>query len=326
MQVSVIIPVYNAAGFVSEAVESALQQPETGEVVLVEDGSPDNGWEVCQQLASRRERVRLLRHPNGANRGISASRNLGMRNSSCEFVSFLDADDFYLPGRFAVAREIFGADSACEGVYEAIGMHVDSRGGVERWMRARKPLAELHTMTKRVEPGALPDVLISGEHGHFHMDGLVLKKAVLHKSGYMAEQLRVHEDTEFMIRVATVARLVPGRLDEPVARWRVHDHNTISTPLLAGQKYHEQMLLWMTLYHWCKERRRTEQQQRVLDRVVRLTADSVHYDALLTRLVPLITVKRAMRLTRLLRYPKVTFYLAASGKLLPGSLRRILRS
>ena len=50
-KVSVIIPVYNAAPFVRQAVESALAQPETAEVVLVEDNSPDNSLEICQQLA-----------------------------------------------------------------------------------------------------------------------------------------------------------------------------------------------------------------------------------------------------------------------------------
>jgi glycosyltransferase involved in cell wall biosynthesis len=81
MQVSVITPVYNAASFVTQAVESALQQPETAEVLIIEDGSPDNSLEVCQELAKKYEKVKLLRHPNGENRGAGASRNLGMRNA-----------------------------------------------------------------------------------------------------------------------------------------------------------------------------------------------------------------------------------------------------
>jgi glycosyltransferase involved in cell wall biosynthesis len=326
MKVSVVVPVYNAASYVSQAVESALQQPETGEVILVEDGSPDNGWEVCQRLASRQEKVRLFRHPNGENRGAGASRNLGMRNSSCEFISFLDADDYYLPGRFSKAREIFAVDADCDGVYEAVGMHVEDDVGLERWRQANKPPEELHTMTQRVEPEALWGALISGVHGHFHLDGFVLRAGALRKIGYMAEPLRLHQDTEFIIRAAMTARLVPGRLDEPVARWRVHGHNRISAPRTAGQKYHDQMLLWMTLYHWCKERSRTDDKQRILDKVLSLTMRSIHYDVHLTRLMPLTTVKRAMRLTRLLGYPKVVAYLAASGKLYPWSLWRTLRS
>ena len=56
MQVSVVTPVYNAAPFIAEAIESALMQPETAEVVLVEDGSPDDSLRVCQELALLRDR------------------------------------------------------------------------------------------------------------------------------------------------------------------------------------------------------------------------------------------------------------------------------
>ena len=52
-EVSVVIPVYNAAAFVTQAVESALAQPEVREVVLVEDCSPDDSLAVCRQLAEK---------------------------------------------------------------------------------------------------------------------------------------------------------------------------------------------------------------------------------------------------------------------------------
>ena len=80
MQISVIIPVYNAEDFVTLAVESALAQPETGEVILIEDGSPDNSLTICQELEEKYNKVRLLRHPHGRNKGAAASRNLGMKS------------------------------------------------------------------------------------------------------------------------------------------------------------------------------------------------------------------------------------------------------
>lgn len=76
MKVSVVIPVYNAAPFVRDAVESALAQPETGEVILVEDGSLDDSLTVCRALAAENDRVKLYRHPNGENCGAGASRFL----------------------------------------------------------------------------------------------------------------------------------------------------------------------------------------------------------------------------------------------------------
>ena len=191
MQVSVVIPVYNAARYVTQAVESALQQPETAEVLLVEDGSPDNALQVCLGLAEKLDKVKLLRHPNGENRGAGASRNLGMQNAHFDTIAFLDADDFYLPGRFSVAQEIFDNDPACEGVYEAVGMHVENLNGMERWTSGGKPVSELHTMKKSVNPEELPSALLnSGVFGSFHLDGLIIKNNVLEKSGYMDEKLK----------------------------------------------------------------------------------------------------------------------------------------
>lgn len=86
-----------------QPVASALAEPETGEVLLVEETSPDGALAVCEQLAARDERVRVLRHPGGENRGAAASRNLGIQQASCLFIGFLDTDDYYLPGRFTTA-------------------------------------------------------------------------------------------------------------------------------------------------------------------------------------------------------------------------------
>ena len=122
MQVSVIIPVYNAAEYVQQAVESALAQPETAEVILIEDGSQDSSLAVCQETADAHSKVHLYRHPDGKNHKQPASLNLGILRSTHEFIAFLDADDSYLPGRFSVARELFATDSELEGVYEALAV------------------------------------------------------------------------------------------------------------------------------------------------------------------------------------------------------------
>ena len=99
--VSVVIPVYNAERYVARALASALAQPEVGEVILVEDDSPDRALEVCRSLANEHAgKVRLLRHPDGRNHGAGPSRNLGIRAARHPFMTALDADDHYLPGRF----------------------------------------------------------------------------------------------------------------------------------------------------------------------------------------------------------------------------------
>src|SRR5664280_852453 len=137
MLVSVIVPVYNAEKFVHDAVASALQQPETGEVILVEDGSTDGSLRVCKELAEKYEKVFLYQHPDGINLGAGTSRNLGIQESNCEYIAFLDADDLYLPGRFSSAREIFKTEPSIDGVYEALGEYVENEAARERWLASK---------------------------------------------------------------------------------------------------------------------------------------------------------------------------------------------
>lgn len=264
-KVSVIIPVYNAAAFVTQAVESALEQPETAEVLLVEDGSPDNALEVCQALAEKYDKVRLLRHPDGENRGAGASRNLGMMNAQNEYIAFLDADDYYLPNRFNQPAALFTNEPTCDGVYEAIGMHVESKAGLERWELAGKAITELKTIQNGISPDKLAECLLDGGYGYFHLDGLTIKKAVLDKSGTMNEDLRLHQDTEFIMRLAMTAQLLPGRLNEPVAMWRVHQGNRISAARPLAVQHRDRIKYWRSLYKWIRDNGTSSQQQMVRD-------------------------------------------------------------
>ncbi|MBN2466486.1 glycosyltransferase family 2 protein [candidate division WOR-3 bacterium] len=268
MQVSVVVPVWNAVDYVREAVGSALAQPETDEVILVEDGSPDNSLEVCSQLASEYPKVRLLRHWDGKNHGASASRNLGMANATADYIAFLDADDWYLPGRFAEAKRAFMADTECDGVYEAVGIHFEDERGRERWLAS--PMAELRvtSLKRTVPPDELFRVLSMGGSGHVHLDGLVLKRPVLDRRLMMNEALRSGEDTDFVLRVAAVSRLRPGRLTEPVAVRRVHEGNRISAPQSAARLYRSKTKTRMAVYRWCRDNGLEEQRHLALARVL----------------------------------------------------------
>ncbi len=103
-----VVPAYNAADTVEQALESVLAQTEgSWEALVVDDGSTDDTWSVCARLAARETRIRALRHDDGANRGPSASRNLALEHATGAFVAFLDADDVYLPDALATFRAAF---------------------------------------------------------------------------------------------------------------------------------------------------------------------------------------------------------------------------
>ncbi len=90
--VSIIIPAYNAAGWVNRAIDSALAQTYAErEILVVNDGSTDTTADV---LAGYGGAIRVLTQPNG---GLSSARNLGIKEARGEFLAFLDADDYWLP-------------------------------------------------------------------------------------------------------------------------------------------------------------------------------------------------------------------------------------
>lgn len=89
--VSIVIPAYNAAKFIRDALDSALSQSYPFiEVIVVDDGSEDDTADIVEEIARQDERVRLLRQEN---RGVAAARNLGIKASKGHFVAPLDADD-----------------------------------------------------------------------------------------------------------------------------------------------------------------------------------------------------------------------------------------
>lgn len=94
--VTVLIPAYNSADFICRSVQSALDQKDIDlEVLVIDDGSTDQTVELLKQIKD--SRLRAL--PLGENKGVSYARNYGIKQSNGKYISFLDADDEYLPGR-----------------------------------------------------------------------------------------------------------------------------------------------------------------------------------------------------------------------------------
>lgn len=94
MKVSFIIPVYKVEQYLPQCVESILCQSYTDfEIILVDDGSPDNSGILCDEYAKKDYRVRVIHKPNG---GLSDARNAGLKEVQGEWVIFIDSDDFWV--------------------------------------------------------------------------------------------------------------------------------------------------------------------------------------------------------------------------------------
>lgn len=98
MKVSIIIPVYNVEKYLHECVDSILRQTYRDiEVLLVDDGSPDNCPTLCDEYARRDSRVVAYHKPNG---GLSDARNYGLERAKGEYIVFADSDDFWQKDTF----------------------------------------------------------------------------------------------------------------------------------------------------------------------------------------------------------------------------------
>lgn len=90
---SIIVPVYNVEEYLNQCVDSVLSQTYTNfELILVDDGSPDNCPQICDEYARRDSRIRVIHQQNG---GLSSARNVGLKNANGDYVIFLDSDDYW---------------------------------------------------------------------------------------------------------------------------------------------------------------------------------------------------------------------------------------
>lgn len=121
-KISIIVPVYKVENYLCRCVDSILAQTYTDfELLLINDGSPDNSGVICDEYAQKDNRVRVFRKENG---GVSSARNLGLEKAQGEWIAFCDSDD-YVTSNWLASFEIAineKLDFAIQGRY-----HIDDR-------------------------------------------------------------------------------------------------------------------------------------------------------------------------------------------------------
>lgn len=137
--ISVIVPVYCAEKYLPVCVDSILAQTlREFELILVDDGSPDGSPALCDAMAARDSRVRVIHQKNG---GVSAARNAGIRAAKGTYLAFVDADDWVEPDYLARLHQAMdGADLVICGVEEQQAL---------RPQKARIPALTLRTTPSR---------------------------------------------------------------------------------------------------------------------------------------------------------------------------------
>jgi glycosyltransferase involved in cell wall biosynthesis len=245
VNISVIIPVYNASSYIEKAIKSALFHNDVKEVIVVNDGSTDDSLVILKHLQKEDNRIQIFHHENNINKGRSASRNLALQKSTQPFIAFLDADDYFLTNRFDKDKELFDNDNSIQGVYNAIGVHF-----YRKFEKKEQKVLNLTTVTESIKPEELFSYLLNGKKGYFSIDGLTIKKIIIKKTGYFQEQLVVAEDTDWILKMVLSSKIVAGNITDAVAMRGVHEENSFNQDSLY--KIHRQKMFESVL-KWCFE-------------------------------------------------------------------------
>jgi glycosyltransferase involved in cell wall biosynthesis len=212
--VSVVIPLYETERFISEALGSVLAQTFTDfEVIVVDDGSKDQGPEIARNMGDPRVRV-----VTQANRGLAGARNTGIREARGTLIALLDADDRWQPSKLALhvahlAREpgvgvSFAASRFVDDAGEPIGL-------IQRPSRATFEAADIFCRNP-VGNGSAPVIRRAT------LEAIAFYDAGLERTCWFDESFRQSEDIECWTRIAATTSWQFGYIDEALTDYRVN--------------------------------------------------------------------------------------------------------
>jgi glycosyltransferase involved in cell wall biosynthesis len=224
-EVSVVIPVYNAEEYIEKAVESALLQNQTKEIIIIEDASQDSSLKICKKLERKTGKIKLLQNPT--NYGASVSRNIGIDHTTSTYISFLDADDYYLPGFFDKAELLFHNNQDADAVFGTIGTHFYNNLFKEKYFELFNNETTGMDINYHPDSGNLFSFLLQSKHGHFSIIGTVFKRSSLESIGNFDENLKQSQDTDLLWRFSLLKKMYAIPIDQLVAMRGVHEKNRV---------------------------------------------------------------------------------------------------
>ncbi|MGA2392545.1 MAG: glycosyltransferase [Candidatus Lustribacter sp.] len=219
MEISVVIPAYNAAAHLEATLASVAAQLEApAEVIVVDDGSTDATAAIAAAAGAH-----VIRQANG---GVSAARNAGVGAARSDWIAFLDADDRWLP---AFTARVSAAARYCPDVAAIFTDYAleDPAAPCASWFAADRSYRALrgYEIAPGVRRFAGADLALSLVHSRAFIStsALVIRRAALSKCGGFDESLRRAEDLELMLRL--LARATAVAVEEPLSVYRKHGAN-----------------------------------------------------------------------------------------------------
>jgi glycosyltransferase involved in cell wall biosynthesis len=217
--VSVVMPAYNTAPYIRDAIDSVLNQTfQQFELIIIDDGSKDGTGDIARECAERDERIRVI---PGDHKGASHAMNLGIQEARADWVAVMHADDIALPERIERQYEAAQANPDVV-IWGTDGYHINSKG---------------HVLSRfRVGPVSIDECQAEREQNHvvqcIHPTAM-LRRDILQAVGGYDANMWVAEDIELFDRMMVYGPLVT--IPEPLLGYRVHGSS------LSMRRYFEQL-------------------------------------------------------------------------------------
>jgi|SRR5215472_247321 len=199
--VSVITIFFNAESFLNEAIHSVLEQDYSNwELLLVDDGSSDGSTRIALNLVHHvPQHVRYLEHFAHTNRGMSASRNLGIKHARGEYIAFLDADDVWLPHKLSEQVALLEA-------HPDVGMTYGHALIWSSWTGSREATDYKISLgvpggTLVLPPNLLPQLLRNKAQTPMTSNAMLRRSVIESVGGFEEEFTSIYEDQVFFSKI-----------------------------------------------------------------------------------------------------------------------------
>jgi len=222
MKLSIVIPAYNCERYIEQAVHSVWDvAPPCSEVIVVDDGSEDATREIAADLSRTSPLpMRVEKHPGRRNCGPGATRNRGIAMAAGTLVAFLDADDYYLPGRFDEDLRQLANEDSLTGVYGLTRIELEGEGSRE----------DIHSDVMFIglppEAGSEQTMNYLLKEHFWHANAVTVRRSALLQVGGFDEKLPMAEDCLLWFKLASAGRLSREKSLEPVAVYRRRNGST----------------------------------------------------------------------------------------------------
>lgn len=205
-RVSAVITAYNSEAFIAEAINSVLKQSRVvDEIVVVDDGSTDGTRRVVAEFAD--QGIKFIQQHN---LGAGAARNKGIRETSGEYIAFLDADDMWLEDK-----------TRLQVAYLAAHPEVALVSGLSRWWNMAKDTVRISGKVPASMKALRREILVHNVIGNPSMN--MVRRSALAEAGLFNEHIRWGQDWELWIRL--IGRYEAAVIPEPVTVYRWHKQN-----------------------------------------------------------------------------------------------------